>query len=309
MAGEHLKKAFPFMNNLRGIGLMLFAMAGFATADAIIKALTGRFPAGQIIMALGLGGVIFFGALMLKRGLPFFGAWSLNRVILARNLIEGCAAISFVTSLSLVDLTVQAAIIQATPLIVTLGAALVLKEPVGWRRWSAVVLGLMGVLIILQPDATGISFGAFMAVIAAICLAGRDVATRMVPNEASTEALGLYGCLSLVIAALILGVTGPAFVMPEAAEWGWLIAASAFGSISYYAITSAMRVGEVSVLTPFRYMRLLFAMAFGIVFFGERPDIWVYVGSAIVIGTGLYTIARERKRRSAETLSHTAKTS
>ncbi len=287
------------MDNLRGIFLMVTAMAGFATADAMIKALSGAFPPGQIILALGVGGALFFGALMIQRGLPLFGAWSLNKVVLARNAIEGCAAIAFVTSLSLIELTVQAAIVQAVPLLVTLGAALVLGESVGWRRWSAVCLGLVGVLVILRPDASGIEPGALAAVAAAFFLAGRDVATRMVPAEVPTEALGLYGCLSLVVAALVLASVGPAFVWPQGLQWGGLIAASAMGSLAYWAITAAMRVGEVSVLSPFRYTRLLFAMVLGMVFFGERPDAWTLAGAALIIGSGLYTIYRERKRRAA----------
>lgn len=294
------------MDNLRGIGLMLFAMAGFATSDAIIKALTGRFPPGQIIMLLGLGGMIFFAALLLRAGKPFWGPWSLNGIVVLRNFIEGFAVLAFVTSLSLVELSVQAAITQATPLIVTLGAAVVLKETVGWRRWSAVTFGMLGVIVILQPDASGISAGALIAVCAAFLLAARDVVTRMVPQEAPTEALALYGTSSLVVVGGLLWAFGPDFVAPEPIEWGYLIAASAFGNIAYYAITTAMRTGEVSVLIPFRYTRLLFAMGYGILFFGERPDIWVFVGSAMVIASGLYTIARERKRRSAASLSETS---
>ena len=288
------------MNNLRGIALMVLAMAGFATADALIKGLSSQLPPGQIILALGLGGVAFFAALMGARGKPMTGPWTLNRVVMTRNAIEALAAIAFVTSLSLVDLSVQAAIIQATPLLVTLGGALLLRETVGWRRWLAVGLGLVGVLLIIRPDADGLSAGALAAVLAALFLAGRDLATRMVPRDVPTEALGLYGCASLIVAAAVLWSIGPAFVAPTPVQWVKLGAASAFGSLAYWAITEAMRTGEVSVLAPFRYTRLLFAMAYGILIFGERPDAWVLAGAGLIIASGLYALSRERKRRGAE---------
>ena len=143
------------MTNLRGILLILFSMAAFAIEDMLIKSLTMDLPTGQILFLLGLGGALAFGLAAWRRGQPLFRPLLESRTLLIRTLSEGFAAFFFITALSRVDLSITAAVFQATPLAITLGAALFLGEHVGWRRWSAILLGFAGVLLIIRPGLEG----------------------------------------------------------------------------------------------------------------------------------------------------------
>ena len=271
------------MENLRGIALMTLAMAAFALEDVFIKALAETLSLGQILLMLGAGGTLVFGALALRQRAPI-GAALRRRAVWLRNLGEVLGTRFFVTALSLMPLSTLATILQAAPLIVTLGAALFLGAPVGWRRWSAIGVGFAGVLLIIRPGLDAFEPVALIALAATICLALRDLATRAVPPETS----------STVLAGLGLVPTGQGLVRPAPADWALFAGAFVSALIAYAAITNAMRVGDVATVTPFRYTRLLFSIALGMAVFGERPDSATLAGAAIILAAGIYTLARSR---------------
>jgi drug/metabolite transporter (DMT)-like permease len=189
-----------------------------------------------------------------------------------------------------------AAIFQAMPLAVTFGAAVFLGETVGWRRWTAIFVGFLGVLVIIRPGLSGFDPASLWALLAVAGLAVRDLATRRVAASITSMQLSAWGFLSLIpLAGAMLAVTGGP-VPVTGAHVGYLAAALGFSIASYWAITAAMRRGEVSVTTPFRYSRLVFALIIGVAVFDERPDVWTLTGAALIIGSGLYTFARERMR-------------
>jgi drug/metabolite transporter (DMT)-like permease len=184
-------------------------------------------------------------------------------------------------------------------LVVGAGAALFFGEKVGWRRWAAIAAGFVGVLIVLRPGMEGFRAASLFTVLGMLGFAGRDLATRAAAPVLSNVQLGIYGFFMLIpTGAAMLAVTGGA-AMPGAPEVLGLALATLFGVASYWGLTAAMRMGEVSVITPFRYTRLVFALVLGVLIFGERPDAPMLVGSAIIIGSGLYTLARARKLRMA----------
>ena len=290
------------MDNLRGILLMTLAMAGFAVTDAFLKALGGMLPIAQVIFLLGFGGFMIFGGALLIQGKPIFNRACLGPMVLARNGAEAVATTAYTTALSLIPLSTASAILQANPLFVTLGAALILGETVGWRRWSAIAAGFVGMLFILRPSSAGLDLGAGLAVLAMAMLALRDLLTRMIPRTLGTVQLAALAFATLIVTGLVLMPFGPPPIVPSPAQAGIAMATSLSGAIAYYAITAAMRVGDVSAVTPFRYTRLVFAMSIGILAFGERPDLMTLIGAAIIIASGLYTVFRERKRRTAAKL-------
>ena len=153
------------MDNLRGILLMIAAMAGFAVEDTFIKLTSASMPTGQILIGLGLGGLVIFGVLTRLRGQRVMTAAILSPLVLVRNLAEAIATMGFVTALSLVPISTASSILQATPLAVTLGGALFLGAAVGWRRWTAVTVGFVGVLMILRPGLDGFEPAALFAVV------------------------------------------------------------------------------------------------------------------------------------------------
>ena len=287
-------------NNLRGILWMIASMAGFAIEDALIKTAAGSVPVGQILMLLGCGGATIFGLLARRSGVPVLTPVLLSRPVLVRNLAEMFGTMAFVSALVLAPLSTVTAIIQATPLAVTLGAAVFLKAPVGWRRWTAILVGFAGVLLIVRPGSAAFDLGAVLAVGAVFGLAARDLATRAAPSSVSSLQLATWGFASVVPAGAILLLASGGAVVPDRAATLSLLGALTIGVFAYYAIVSAMRVGEIAVVTPFRYSRLVFGMAIGILVFGERPDALTYGGAAIVIATGLYTLIREARLARAQ---------
>jgi drug/metabolite transporter (DMT)-like permease len=283
------------MDNLRGIALMVASMAGFSVEDALIKGVAAHVPTGQIIIILGLIGAAFFGTLAKTRGLRLFGPALFQRSVVTRNLSEMIGTVCYVSSFVLAPLSIASAILQATPLVVTLGAALFLGAPVGWRRWTAIAVGLIGVLIIVRPGGDGFHPASLLAVASVIFLAVRDLATRTAPPHVASLVMAFYGCLSTVPAAAVLlwFQGGWVTVPPEAAMH--LLLAAGVGVAAYYAIIAAMRTGEVAIVTPFRYSRIVFALILGMTFFGERLDLWTLIGAAVVVFSGLYTLLREAR--------------
>ncbi|MTJ04139.1 MAG: DMT family transporter [Sediminimonas qiaohouensis] len=286
------------MENIRGAVLMVAAMAGFALEDTFIKTLAQDLPVGQILILLGIGGALVFAVLALLRHDRLLSRDLLDRWVILRNTGELIGTVGFVTAISLTPLSSASAILQALPLAVTLGAALFMHEQVGWRRWSAILVGFSGVLLIIRPGLEGFDAASLFAVQGVVGLAIRDLATRAVPRAISSMQLSTYAFATVVPAGAILLAIDPTNAsMPRAEHWAALAAAMAFGVAAYYAIVAAMRMGDISVIAPFRYSRLIFAMLIGVIHFGERPDALTLTGAALIVGSGLYTIEREARLR------------
>jgi drug/metabolite transporter (DMT)-like permease len=284
------------MNNVQGILLVIVAMAGFTVEDMFIKTLTATLPVGQILIGIGLGCGAIFAAMAMARGNRLLAREAWRPMLLARAGTEAVAAIAFASALALVDLSVVAAVFQATPLVITMGAALFLGEQVGWRRWSAIALGLTGVLLIIRPGLDGFDSAALLPLVSVVAVATRDLITRRVVGSVSSAVISFQGFASLVPAgALVLLVSGTAPVAMTPTEAAQIVGAMLFGALAYYCIVQAMRVGEASAVTPYRYTRLLFSLGVGVFVFGERPDALTLMGAALIIGTGLYTFIREQR--------------
>ncbi len=283
------------MENLRGILFMILSMAAFACEDAFIKGAAVSLPAGQILMVIGAAGGTVLACIARARGLRLITPALLSRPVLVRNAAEMIGTIGFVTALTTIALTTTSAILQATPLVITLGAALIFAEPVGWRRWSAIAAGFAGVLIIIRPGLAGFEPNALWAVLGVLGLAGRDLASRAVPKVIPNLQISTWGVWMMVPTGALLLVFSGGIVWPDARTGLLLLGASLFACIAYLTITIATRLGDVSVVTPFRYVRLIFALILGITFFGERPDLLTYCGAALIIASGLFTLLRERR--------------
>ncbi len=287
-------------DTLRGAALMVGAMACFALEDGLIKALSGTFPAAQIIWMLGLGGSLAFVGWLIATGQTVWSPHYLRPQVLLRSGFEVAGTLCFVSALALIPLATASAVIQATPLVVAMGAAVFLGARVGWRRWLAIGVGFAGVLIILRPGSAAFDPATLLAVGGMLGLAARDLVTRTMPGIVSGARLSLHAFASLVPAGLLLQfLTGASWVIPDAAQIGILAVAVAVGMVGYLAIVGATRLGDISVVSSFRYSRMLFALIVGMVAFGERPDALMIVGVVIVIGSGVFTLLREARLRAA----------
>ncbi|MEM9249239.1 MAG: DMT family transporter [Pseudomonadota bacterium] len=284
----------------RGIALMVAAMALFAIADLAIKLATGVLAQQQIVFVLGAGGAITFVTLALLRRERLFPREAAHPAVLGRNLAEIAGTTCMVLSLATTPLTIVGAILQASPLTVMAGAALFLNEPVGWRRWTAATVGFVGVLVVLQPWNAGFTPGAILAVLAMICLSSRDLLNRQAPRTLPTLVLAAHGLAAILFVGIVWSLVSGVPPLPPEPPWGLiaLIVVSATGA--YFSITASVRAAPVSVVAPFRYSRLLFLAALGIFVLGERPTWSLAIGAVLIIGSGLYVLARERR---AETSS------
>ncbi len=278
---------------------MVAAMAGFAVEDMFLKRAAVSVPVGQILMIFGAAGTLGFAALTLRRGERVLNAAILTRPVLVRAGFEVMGRLFYTLALALTALSSASAILQATPLVVVAGAALLFGEKVGWRRWVAICVGFAGVLIILRPGLSGFTPLSLLAVAGMIGFAGRDLATRAAPPVLSNLQLGVYGFAMMVpTGAALLAFSGGAVVPGPTAALD-LGLATVVGVAAYYALTAAMRMGEVSVITPFRYTRLVFALILGVTVFAERPDAATLIGSAVIVVSGIYTLLRSRNMAQA----------
>ncbi|OUR79062.1 EamA family transporter [Alphaproteobacteria bacterium 46_93_T64] len=285
------------MDNLRGAILMVLAMAAFALEDMFFKAATSSIPVGEALVIFGLGGMFAFIGLTKYRGESVLHPAVLSRPILIRSICEVTGRLFFALAIALTPLSSASAVLQATPLVVAVGAIVFFRETVGLHRWGSIIVGFIGVLLILRPGVSGFEPASLFAVIATLGFAGRDLATRAASPALSNVQLGVYGFFMLTVAGFLLLMWSGQVIYPNPVTWMQLTATIGFGVIAYYALTGAMRTGEVSVVAPFRYTRLVFAMALGILVFAERPDNLTLLGGAIVVLSGLYTVIRERKQR------------
>jgi len=272
---------------------MVVAMVCFALEDVLLKQISSVLPVGQVLALTGTGGGLIFLLIAWVGGKPVFSRALLLPAVVLRNLSEAVGSAVFVTALVLTPLSETAAILQATPLAMTLGAALFLGESVGWRRWTAIGIGFAGVLLVIQPGGSGFTPASLFAVATVVLLAARDLCSRAVPAEISSVQLAAWGFLSLVPGGLAtMLVTGTESVGLAMPEWVRLGAILVTGCSGYYAIVAATRIGEVSAVVPFRYTRLVFAMFLAYFVFSERPNGLMLAGAALIVGTGLYTIWR-----------------
>ncbi|MEQ6203505.1 DMT family transporter [Sulfitobacter sp. HNIBRBA2951] len=285
------------MENLRGAVLMVLAMLGFAIEDSMIKLIGDDMPVGQILIVLGLGGAAVFGIIVLAQGRALFERAMLSAPVLIRAAGEIFGTVCFISAIVYTPLSSASAILQAMPLVVTLGAALFLGESVGWRRWSAISVGFLGVMLIVRPGSEGFSVLSLLALGGVLGLAARDLGTRQVSAALSTMQLSFLGFLAIVPAGLVMmPATGSSLVAIDLRLGALLAGCIATGVVAYYAIVAATRVGEISFISPFRYSRLVFALIIGTTFFDERPDTLTLLGGAIIVASGIYTVWRERKQ-------------
>lgn len=283
--------------NLRGAIFMCLAMAGFTVNDALVKSVTGVMNPGQIMLVRGVMTSVL--VLLLAR---HFGAFRslrllLDPIVALRIVAEVVAAITYISALGEMPLANASAILQALPLAVTSGAALFLGEPVGWRRWLAILVGFVGVLIVLRPGPDGFSAASIAVAASVVAAAVRDLCTRRISPDVPSLFIS-------ATTAVIITLTGAVLVVPLG---GWqpmsatsllhLAAASLVLLVGYQCIVLAMRFGEIAIVAPLRYTSLIWSIGIGILFFSERPDIWTMTGVGIIIVSGLYALARENKRR------------
>lgn len=286
----------PLSPNLRGALFMSIAMAGFTMNDAITKFVSGEMNLAQIMLVRGLFAVTLISLLAWRQRALRPLRTMLQPMVALRVISEAGATVSFLLALSHMPLANVSAILQALPLAVTMGAALFFAEPVGWRRWLAIVAGFIGVMIVVRPGFEGFNVFAIFALVCVVICAVRDLATRRIPADIPSLFVSTATAGVVAVAGAVLVAPFGGWSPLSASNVGLLLAAAVLLLFGYQFIIMSMREGAISYIAPFRYTGLLWAILLGFLTFGDVPDTAMVVGSAVVVLSGLYTLYRERVR-------------
>lgn len=285
---------------------MLFAMASFVTNDALVKYVSESLPAAQLIFIRGLFSIVLLLAVAQAMGLLRPGPRQtasalrhiLQRPVLLRSVLDALATMAYLTALFHLPLGNATAINMATPLFITLFAVLALGERVGPARWLAIAAGFAGVLLVVQPSAAGFNAWALLGLVGTLFHTARDLMTRFIARSVPSVLITVSTAVAVtLLSGVVSAVQGWQAISPQ--HLALLATASVFLSAGYYLLILGMREGEMSVIAPFRYTALLFALMMGWLVWGDVPNPLAWSGIALLVGAGLYMLHSERSRSQA----------
>ena len=288
-------------DNTRGALLMMASMAGFTLNDTFMKALSGEMPLFQLIFLRGILTTLAIGVMAWYVGALHLRIPRRDRALITlRMFAEIGSAYFFLTALYNMPLANVSAIMQSLPLVVTLAAALFFGEPLGWRRMTAILVGLCGVLLIVRPGGEGFTIFSVYALIAVAFVTLRDLVTRRVSGATHSMMVTFTTSLGLMIAFGLASLRVD-WVPMDLYRTGMTVGASVMVVFGYVFSVMVMRVGEISFVAPFRYTGLIWALLLGWLAFGDWPAPLTLIGAAIVVGSGVFMLYREGqlKRRIA----------
>jgi drug/metabolite transporter (DMT)-like permease len=275
---------------------MAVGMAGFTMNDTITKAVSSEMNFGQVMLVRGLFAIVLIAALGFHRRAMRPLRTLMMKPVALRVVGEVGGTISFLAAIVHLPLANTAAIFQALPLAVTLGAALTFGEPVGWRRWLAIAAGFVGVVIIVRPGVEGFNQFSLFALISVIFCAVRDLATKRIPAQIPSLFITLLTTVAVTTAGGVILIPLGGWTPPSGGALCLLAFAAVRLLIGYQFVIMALRTGDISAVAPFRYSALLWAMLLGYLVFGDVPDGLMVTGASIIVLSGLYAFYRERKR-------------
>ncbi|AMJ59304.1 DMT family transporter [Bosea sp. PAMC 26642] len=281
--------------NRRGIITMLTAMSLFTCNDALMKLAREVYPAGQAICLRTIFAVLAAFALVLGLGHADRLVLAFRPIVLLRGLVEASVALTFIWSLGKLPLGNITAIGMASPLLIVVLAVLLRIEKVGWRRTVAIAVGFCGVLMIVRPTAEGLDPAVAVALFSTLLISCRDLLTRSIGNDVPSTVVSLT-------TTVLVGILALGYGLFESWEPVWrretlyVAAAAVLVSAGSFFIIGAFRNTDLGVVSGFRYSVVIFAVAMGYLVWGEVPDPLAMAGIALIVGSGLYTMHRQRVR-------------
>jgi drug/metabolite transporter (DMT)-like permease len=278
---------------------MCLAMALFIINDASVKLASLRWEPPQIIFVRGLlATILAVGALALTGGLRQIAALR-HPLVLLRCGLEGLIALTYIGALARMPIADVTAIFMISPILITVAGALFLGEDVRWRRWTAALVGFAGMLIVVNPGAGEFNLGVVLVLVSTVGAVARDLITRRLPADIPSGGV----TIGTIIVTMLMGGAGAAFRpwVPVDADMLPLITLAAVTvAAGNFMIILAFRHGEVSLVSPFRYTLIVWSVLAGVLVFGEWPRPVAWIGIALIVGSGLYTLRREQLRRRME---------
>lgn len=284
-------------DNMRGVLLMNVAMLAFTLNDTAMKAVAETLPLFQAITLRGVLTTAGLVALAMARGgLRLWPGRRDGGIVALRTLAEVFATLTFLVALTHMPLANLSAIMQSLPLAVTLAAALVLRDPIGWRRLSAIGIGFLGVLLIVRPGTDGFDRWALLGLASVACVVVRDLSTRTLGGAVPSATVAIWAGAGVTLLGLV-GLTVQGWAPMGVREALIILFAASCLVVGYMTVVMVMRVGDIGTIAPFRYTALLWAILLGYVVFGALPERLTLIGAGIVVATGIYTLLRERRLR------------
>ncbi len=281
-------------NNLRGALAFAFGAACLVANDTMVKLASADLPIGQLIFVRGWFAVGFVLAACAWMGVLGQYRRMAERPVMGRAIVNTFAMFAYIAALIHLPIANVSAITQAIPLAITAASALFLREAVGRRRWTAIAVGFVGVLIIIRPGAAGFNIWAGCALLAVAFVTIRDLLTRTANTDTPSVLITLASGMAVLVASGIYSmfevwapINGKTLLM--------LAAAGALIMLGIQMMIVGVRSGEISVVVPFRYLLVVWAMLSGYLVWGEFPDGWALAGIALVVGSGIYTVRREAR--------------
>ena len=296
--------AFPAITaaaTRRGIFAIIASQACFVIGDATVKLAAAHLPTGEIIVVRGFFATLVIGGMILASGAAAKARLVFRPVVLLRAAVEAVTIAAFISALPFLPLGNVVAITQAAPLITAMLLVLVYKEQVGWRRWSAIFVGFAGVMLVVKPGPQGLSPAAALLLLSALCIAVRDLITRKIPAVIPSLIITLATTEVAVLTGLGLGLA-EAWVVPRGADYLLLIAAAVATTLGNFCVVLAFRGTDTGIVSPFRYIIVVFALIMGYAVWREVPDVYALAGTALVVGSGIFMIYRERARARATSI-------
>jgi drug/metabolite transporter (DMT)-like permease len=280
----------------RGIASMLLGMAAFVVSDSLMKLASSGLPTGQLIFLRGVLAALIVLALAGASGLLVHLPRVLERTVLTRSLFDLIASFLYLIALFHLPIGNITAINMASPLAITAVAALLFKADVGWRRWTAIAIGFLGVLMVVQPSAEGFNAYSGFAVGAVVFVVARDLTTRRIPSAVPSVIVTLANTLVVTTGAFAYSLV-EGWAIPTTIALLQLVGTAITVVMGYLLIVDAFRHGEVAVVGPFRYTALIWALLAGYLIWNEKPNLLAICGIFVIVGSGLYVLHRERVRR------------
>ena len=274
---------------------MILGGGALTVSDAATKWLTASFPIGEILFVRAATVAVVILVIAWRSGT--FDGLRIGRVRnqATRALLAVCSTFLIVASLARLPLNEVIAILFVVPLFIAVMAAPLLGERVSVHRWLAVLIGFTGMLIMVRPGTDAFQFAALLPVAAALVAATRDIVTRRISAAETSTAILFYSTVALTLVGL---ATAPFGWQPmEASDLAIAAFTGLMFGLGHYFIIEAFRYGEATVVSPYRYANLIWAVLLGFLLWGEIPSVWVFAGTPLVVGSGLYILLHERSRR------------
>jgi drug/metabolite transporter (DMT)-like permease len=277
---------------LRGALWMVFAAFSFAAMTTLIRKLSNDMHPFELAFFRSLFGLLVMLPWFLRAG---FGALKTGRLGLHgfRALVGLVSMLLWFLALSLMPIAEATALNFTAPLFATIGAAVFLGEKVKARRWGATVAGFIGALIIVRPEGFDLGFATTLVLVASACMSMAVLSVKSLSRTESSNTIVLYMGLIMTPMSLIPALLY--WTAPQPTDYLWFVAIGLFATIGQISMAKAFASADISAVLPFDFSRLLFVAAFGFLLFGEAPDMWTWVGAAIIFSATLYTAHRESR--------------